>query len=221
MKRHLLGYLRHTLLFSGVALCALLSASPAYSASFSYSSSVATANSTYLGGPGFYLPYSATNSSAAVPTSLTTINLGSFTTLPSSSAPNGNVVTSTFTFTFNTGLPTVASPVTFTGTVAQDPHNSSEYDITFSSTPTRTYLDGTANFDVQTVGTCDASLVGCYTIGLEPIQVNSSGKATNIWAFIGPSNLTTPEPSSTATMGFATIGLLLFAARRKFQAQRS
>ncbi len=221
LKSRFLGYLRHTSLLSGIAACALLAASPAYSASFSYSSTVTTAAGTYLGGPGFYLPYTAGNGSAAVPSSLQLIELGTFVTAPASAAPNKDVVTSTFTLDVNLGLSGVSSPVSFTGSVT--PFSGGNYDFTFNGNPYVWSADpnGSATFDVQTVGTCSSSLLGCYTVGIEPIQINSSGKTTGLWAFVGPANLTTPEPSTAALMALSSIGLLLFAVRRKLHAQRS
>lgn len=220
MNRYLLGCLRHASLLGGLVACALFSTPSAYSASFT--SSVTTATNTYLGGPGFFLPYTASNSSPAVSTtSLTALTLGSFTSYPAADAPNGNV---TSTFTINTNLSGVTSPITFTGSVVADTKYAGEYDVTFSS-PTTYYWaaapHGAATFDVENVGTCNVSQSGCYTIGIEPIIGLASGKATSLYAFIGPSNLTTPEPSTFATMGLASMGLLMFALRRKLQGQRS
>lgn len=221
MKRHLSVCLRRASLFAGVIACALISASSAYSATFSYSSVVSTAAGTYLGGPGFYTPYTASNNTATLPTSsLLLLNLGSFMTLPSNQAPNGNV-TSTFTLSINTvGVPNVSS-VSFTGSIVAD---GAGYDINFS--PTKPYYwaadpNGGATFDIQNVGTCAPSLAGCYTVGIEPIKLNSGGKTTNLWAFIGPANLTTPEPSTATTMALAGLVLVMFAMRRKVQTQRS
>jgi hypothetical protein len=224
LKRHLLGCLRRASLFSCILACAFTTASSAYSATFSYSSAVTTAANTYLGGPGFYLPYTANNNTATVPSSLTLINLGGFMTAPAAAAPNGNVVTSAFTLNITTGLPGVTSPVSFTGSVVPDTVHTGEYDFAFS--PSKTYFwsgdpNGPATFDVQNVGTCAPSLVGCYTVGVEPILINGAGKTTTLWAFIGPANLTTPEPMSAATTGLASIALLMFAIRRKLQPQRS
>jgi hypothetical protein len=201
-----------------IAACALLAASPAYSASFSYSSTVSTAAGTYLGGSGFYLPYTASNSSAAVPSSLELIELGTFTTAPASAAPSKDVVSSNFTVNLNLGLAGLSSPVTFSGSVT--PVSGGLYDFTFNGTPYVWSADpnGSATFDVQTVGSCS---VDCYTVGIEPIQINSSGKSTGLWVFVGPANLTTPEPSTAALMALSSAGLLLFAVRRKLQAQRS
>jgi hypothetical protein len=218
LKIRFLGYLRHASVFSGIAVCAALVVSPAYSASFSYSSTVTTAAGTYLGGPGFYLPYTAANSSAAVPSSLELIELGTFMTAPTAAAPSGNVVSSSFTVNVNLGLAGLSSPVTFTGSVT--PVAGGLYNLTFNGNPYVWSADpnGSATFDVQTVGSCS---IDCYTVGIEPIQINSPGKTTGLWAFVGPANLTTPEPSTAALMALSSIGLFLFAVRRKLHAQRS
>lgn len=222
MNRHLLGHLRHFSLFCGIIACAVTAATPAYSASFSYSSTVTTAAGTYLGGTGFYLPYTALNNSATVPSSLELIELGTFQTAPAAAAPNGNVVTSNFTVNITTTLSGVSSPISFNGSITTV---SGQYDISFNTGTPYTWSadpNGPATFDVQNVGTCNSSLVGCYTVGIEPIQINGAGKTTGLWAFVGPANLTTPEPSTAALMALSTAGAFFFALRRrKLQAQHS
>ncbi len=97
-----------------------------------------------------------------------TIELNTFETAPASKAPNTDVVASTFTLNLNLGLTGVSSPVTFTGSVA--PVSGGNHDFTFNGTLYVWSADpkGSATFDVQTVGTCSSSLLGCYTVGIEP-----------------------------------------------------
>lgn len=219
MNRHLSRGLRITSFVCGVVACALTAASPAYSASFSYNSSVATASGTYLGGTNFYLPYAAsTTTSAPVPSSLELIELGTFQTAPVSAAPNGDVATSKFTVDITTtSLPGVSSPIVFSGSITTVGGVST---LTFNGNPYTWSGDpnGSATFDVQNVGTCS---IDCYTVGIEPIQVNSLGKTTGLWIFIGPANLTTPEPSTAALLALSSIGLFLFAVRRQLARQRA
>lgn len=224
MIRRFQGCWRRISFLTSVFACALTAASPAYSAVINYSSTVSTAPNTYLGGAGAYLPYTPINSSVAVTTSIESIKLGSFFTAPASAAPNANVSTSTtlFTLTIDTDIPG-ASTVTFAGSIVAD-KTPGLYDFNFSTGQTFTWggdPNGPATFDVQNVGTCNMGPTNCYTVGVEPIQINGSGKTTALWAFIGPTNLTTPEPSTAALLALPIAVLLLLARRRKLQLQRS
>ena len=201
----------------------------AQAASVSYSVAFSGPNgSSVPGEPGVFSLTTHLDTSNTGPfaiSGITPLNFGNFVTAPS----NANVVANNWKVT---GSATVTSGTSdteafsFSGSVTNP--SSNVYDLNFSSPANTTYLymnypaTGTT-IDFATENVTFGSL-GTYTIGIETdYPINSPTKTTQLYGFIEPvpTTPTVPEPLSAGLTGLAMIGLLGFAARRKFRSAQS
>lgn len=212
----------HPHLFALLGVSILLGSVSARAASISYSVSLNTTDPGYAN--SFSLNATKLDTSTTGPVTIsgiTAFDLGYFTAAGS----NTNVV-SNFTLTVDAsvtqGATSVSEPLTFTGSITNP--SAGVYDLNFSSPGNTTYTDSNypgGGLTFATESTTFGSL-GTYTLGVATdYQITtSSGKATTIFAMITPGAIT-PEPLSAGLTGIAMLGLLGFAARRKFRAAQS
>lgn len=176
-----------------------------------------------IGDPGLFMFGSLNNgtgSSVGTVTGPLTFNVGNFQT----AAANANV-TSSFTASVNITLQEGATSDTDTFTFSGLVTNSSPYELTYSKPSGATATYGTVSYGGLTyeTETLNFAGIGNYTFGLQTnyvIDTSAPGKTATLYAYFAPQSPTAPEPLSAGLTGFAMLGLLGFAARRKLQGNR-
>lgn len=203
------------LICSGALVASLPAISYGAPVNISYTSTVTPDSSSSSGDyPGmvssYYLPYTATNSSQSVSSSIVTFVLGSFQTDPwgTGLTPNPTVTPTNIQvkITPTVGTGPALSALTFYGTI-----QSGDLDFSSSATgPGNTYTTGGTTYAIEYF---DNNL---YAVGIASlIPINAATKSTNISAFFVAGPALAPEPMPLATMGLAILLFLGIALRRK------
>lgn len=234
MKRKLLHYSCRSAFFAAFCGLVSLSAPCAHSATISFTTSLVSPTTGDVGTSSSYeFKYNTTTvNSLSVSSGVVDLNGANalnFGSLTEDLAANPNV-----TPTFILGVtPTINSTPTseiyFEGTI-----NNATDMVDFSTCGTDSscaHPSTSSIYDINPYPSVPAGYqqfvfenVGGYSFGIdEDLPLNTQGmiKVTNLFGFVAPASMTTPEPASIAMTALAICGLLGFGLRRKLQAIHS